>query len=146
MNLPRYRFAHSRTKRDFTESEWIKESWNHFIRLKDDTDITFTLFLVSIFRQHIAARTIVSLDSDDRAPPNTYQHERGFVASSPMDDAHLVHFGMIDVGQGYQYNYRETAFFLDRKKAGENYSGFAWLRTRQLSERQSTYLGRWGLI
>lgn len=56
-----YRYAWDQSGRAFTEAAWIESAWTHFVRLPDDSDVTFALFLMGIFAEHVRGQSIVVL-------------------------------------------------------------------------------------
>jgi len=59
----RYKYAHGKTPGTFTAEEWVVAAWNHFIRLPNDTDVTYGWFLLNeIFGGHIRDGSIIVAD------------------------------------------------------------------------------------
>lgn len=53
MEQPRFRFSYDRSNRSFTEADWLNSAWDQFERLEGDSDLSFALFLISTFQDHI---------------------------------------------------------------------------------------------
>jgi hypothetical protein len=60
-----YRYRHDPT-RNFTEAAWIEQALvnDYFIRLDDDTDGSFLMFLSNIWDDHLRTRNIYPVDEE----------------------------------------------------------------------------------